>query len=77
VLTASLQRLCREALVWRQLKHPYILPFMGVDIDTFQSSDLVCLVTPWMDLGTLRAFTNSDQFHPETDTYRIVSEETA
>jgi serine/threonine protein kinase len=50
---------------------------MGVDIDTFRSSSLVCLVTPWMDLGTLRAFTSSALFLPETDTYRIVSEGTA
>jgi serine/threonine protein kinase len=49
---------------------------MGVDIDTFRSSSLVCLVTPWMDLGTLRAFTSSALFLPETDTYRIVSEGT-
>jgi serine/threonine protein kinase len=37
--------------VWKQLKHPYILPFIGVDCVTFQ--DHPSLVSPWMSCGTL------------------------
>jgi len=42
---------CREALVWRQLQHPHVLPFLGVDVDTFPGS--LCMVSPWLQRGTL------------------------
>lgn len=40
---------CREALVWRQLRHKHILPFLGVDNDTFSS--YLCMVSPWLSNG--------------------------
>ncbi|KAL0577295.1 hypothetical protein V5O48_004688 [Marasmius crinis-equi] len=43
--------LCREALLWRTLKHPYVLPFRGMDADSFPS--LLCLVSPWLKNGTI------------------------
>ncbi|KAK1235497.1 hypothetical protein PQX77_001280 [Marasmius sp. AFHP31] len=43
--------LCREALLWRTLKHPFVLPFRGMDADAFPS--LLCLVSPWMKNGTI------------------------
>ncbi|KAJ6601110.1 kinase-like domain-containing protein [Mycena vulgaris] len=43
----------REALVWQQLRHPNILPFLGVTVvDKFPSS--MCMVSPWMENGTIR-----------------------
>ncbi|KAJ7447217.1 kinase-like domain-containing protein, partial [Mycena latifolia] len=42
----------REALVWQQLRHPNILPFLGVAPDVFPS--LMCMVSPWMQNGTIR-----------------------
>ncbi len=42
---------CREALVWRQLRHEHILPFLGVDRDTFKS--LLCMVAPWLYHGDI------------------------
>ncbi|KAJ7782500.1 kinase-like domain-containing protein, partial [Mycena maculata] len=44
-------KLCREALVWRDLHHPHILPFLGIDQDSFSSS--LCLVSSWMEQGTV------------------------
>jgi hypothetical protein len=41
---------CREALTWRQLSHPYVLPFWGVDLDTFPG--YMTMVSPWMTAGT-------------------------
>ncbi|KIK69392.1 hypothetical protein GYMLUDRAFT_237199 [Collybiopsis luxurians FD-317 M1] len=35
-----------EALVWRQLNHPNILPLLGVNMELFSPS--FCLVSPWM-----------------------------
>ncbi|KAJ7306963.1 kinase-like domain-containing protein, partial [Mycena albidolilacea] len=42
---------CREALVWRRLQHPFILPFIGIDHETFPGS--LCMVSPWMENGTV------------------------
>ncbi|KAK7029810.1 kinase-like protein [Favolaschia claudopus] len=44
-------KLCREALVWQDLRHPHILPFLGIDRDSFPSS--LCAVSPWMQHGTI------------------------
>ncbi|KAJ7091395.1 kinase-like domain-containing protein [Mycena belliarum] len=44
--------LCKEAIIWKHLEHPFVLPFMGVcilDPETgFKST-----VSPWCDLGNL------------------------
>ncbi|KAJ7443481.1 kinase-like domain-containing protein [Mycena galericulata] len=42
-------KLCREALVWKDLHHPNILPFLGIDRDSFPSE--LCMVSPWMEHG--------------------------
>ncbi|KAJ6502738.1 kinase-like domain-containing protein [Mycena vitilis] len=44
-------KFCREALVWQGLRHPSILPFLGIDRHTFPSS--LCMVSPWMKHGTI------------------------
>ncbi|KAJ7067087.1 kinase-like domain-containing protein [Mycena amicta] len=48
------QKLLREALVWKELRHPNILPFIGIDRETFPSA--YCLVSPWMRNGNVLAF---------------------
>ncbi|KAJ7584962.1 kinase-like domain-containing protein [Mycena floridula] len=45
---------CREALVWNQLDHPNVLPFLGVNVDLFAPS--FCLVSPWMSNGNLMQY---------------------
>ncbi|KAJ6457246.1 kinase-like domain-containing protein, partial [Mycena sanguinolenta] len=47
---------CREALVWQHLQHPFILPFIGIDRETFPSS--LCMVSPWMENGTVLRYLN-------------------
>ena len=37
--------------MWRQLRHPFVLPFFGIDYETF--SPFPCLVLPWMQRGTI------------------------
>ncbi|KAF8174635.1 WD40-repeat-containing domain protein [Mycena galopus ATCC 62051] len=44
-------KFCREALLWKDLHHPNILPFLGIDRDSFPSS--LCMVSPWMEHGTV------------------------
>jgi len=45
------RKFCREALVWQRLRHPYIVPLIGIDTDSFPSS--LCMVSPWMQNGTV------------------------
>ncbi|KAF8174693.1 kinase-like domain-containing protein, partial [Mycena galopus ATCC 62051] len=42
---------CREALLWKDLHHPNILPFLGIDRYSFPS--FFCMVSPWMEHGTV------------------------
>ncbi|KAJ7778415.1 kinase-like domain-containing protein [Mycena metata] len=63
-------KLYREALLWKDLRHPYILPFIGIDLKSFPSS--LCLVSPFMENGTVLSYLNSygrehvDKFLHET-----------
>ncbi|KAJ6587628.1 hypothetical protein DFH09DRAFT_909567, partial [Mycena vulgaris] len=44
------RKFCSEALVWKRLRHPYIVPLIGIDTESFPSS--LCMVSPWMKNGT-------------------------
>ncbi|KAJ7587317.1 kinase-like domain-containing protein, partial [Mycena floridula] len=48
------QDFCKEALIWRQLKHPNILPFWGISKTVFP--DKLCLVAPWMEAGNIISY---------------------
>ncbi|KAF5345021.1 hypothetical protein D9758_010427 [Tetrapyrgos nigripes] len=45
------RRFCREALVWQQLNSAFIVPFFGIDNESFPG--FMCLVSPWMRNGTI------------------------
>ncbi|KAF8201272.1 kinase-like domain-containing protein [Mycena galopus ATCC 62051] len=52
-----LKEFSREALIWRQLCHPNVLPFFGV----YYLESRLCLVSPWMTNGNMMDFlTNED-----------------
>ncbi|KAJ7242460.1 kinase-like domain-containing protein, partial [Mycena rebaudengoi] len=57
-------------LIWEGLRHPFILPFLGIDGDTFPSS--LCMVSPWMKNGTVLEYLKEhslaevDRLLPET-----------
>ncbi|KAF8186920.1 kinase-like domain-containing protein [Mycena galopus ATCC 62051] len=42
----------REALIWRQLSHPNLLPFFGL----YYLETRLCLVSPWMSNGNVLKF---------------------
>ncbi|KAK1233933.1 Rho guanine nucleotide exchange factor [Marasmius sp. AFHP31] len=47
-----LKEYMREAILWQQLRHPNLLPFMGMYyLD--ETREQLCLVSPWMDRGNL------------------------
>ncbi|KAJ7584960.1 kinase-like domain-containing protein [Mycena floridula] len=60
---------CREALVWKQLNHPNVLPFLGVNVDLFAPS--FCLVSPWMSNGNLMQFL---QRNPDFDRRNAITD---
>jgi serine/threonine protein kinase len=66
------QAFCKQALVWRQLAHPNVLPFIGVDAKTFANINFPCMVSPWMSNGSLLEYIRSDNYKPAEDTHRIV-----
>ncbi|KAF7366110.1 Protein kinase domain-containing protein [Mycena venus] len=48
----ALQEFGREALIWRQLSHPNLLPFLGI----YYLDTKLCLVSPWMANGSLTEY---------------------
>ncbi|PBK94120.1 kinase-like protein, partial [Armillaria gallica] len=65
--------LCREATIWKQLKHPNILPFIGVNTTSF--AERVCLISPWMMNGNIIKFLelNQDQDHDRLQYIREIA----
>ncbi|KAJ7040984.1 kinase-like domain-containing protein [Mycena alexandri] len=51
-VAAVLKGFSREALIWRQLCHPNLLPFFGL----YKMEDRLCLVSPWMDNGNIMQY---------------------
>jgi serine/threonine protein kinase len=49
------QKFSREAVTWRQLSHPNVLPFYGVFVPDADIPRL-CLVSPWMTMGNVVQF---------------------
>ncbi|KAJ7263107.1 kinase-like domain-containing protein, partial [Mycena rebaudengoi] len=45
------QSFFREALIWKNLDHDYILPFIG--IDSTSCPGYLCMVSPWMSKGPI------------------------
>lgn len=65
--------LCKEALVWRQLSHPYVLSFVGIDQETFEKTEMLGMVSPWMTNGTIMNYVKSDIYVASRDRHRLVS----
>ncbi|KAJ7575487.1 kinase-like domain-containing protein [Mycena floridula] len=64
-----LKNCCREALVWKQLDHPNVRPFLGVSVELFAPS--FCLVSPWMSNGNLIEYLRAQ---PEFNRLHAISE---
>ncbi|KAF9068854.1 kinase-like domain-containing protein, partial [Rhodocollybia butyracea] len=58
-----------EALVWRQLRHPNVLPLLGINPDLFYPS--FCLISPWMANGDVITYLKKN---PVDDVYSILSD---
>jgi serine/threonine protein kinase len=47
--------------VWKQLNHPNVLPFLGVNTKLFSPS--FCLISPWMENGNALSFLEKNPDH--------------
>ncbi|KAF9064951.1 kinase-like domain-containing protein [Rhodocollybia butyracea] len=52
---------CNEAILWRQLKHPNILPLLGINVELFEPS--FCLISPWMENKDVITFLKQNPSH--------------
>ncbi|KAJ7651216.1 kinase-like domain-containing protein [Roridomyces roridus] len=64
-IEAVLKCFGREAIIWRQLSHPNLLPFYGL----YKFHQRLCLVSPWMENGHIRGFLKNQS----CDTNRLLS----
>jgi serine/threonine protein kinase len=60
-------------MIWRQLEHPFVLRFIGIDAHTFRDTNNVAMVMPWRDRGTLKDYMRTNHYQHNTDSYRLVS----
>ncbi|PBL04500.1 kinase-like protein [Armillaria gallica] len=66
-----IKNFCREALVWRNLKHPNVLPFLGVSTELFVPS--FCLISPWMENGNIMSFLATNPAHDRLGSIKEVA----
>ena len=60
-----MQRFCKEAIRWKALRHPNVLPLLGV---TMGKSQFV-MVSEWMENGNINEFIKS---HRDADRFELV-----
>jgi serine/threonine protein kinase len=53
----ALQRFCREGVAWKHLRHPNILPLLGVTI----SGTRFAMVSKWMENGNINEFVEKNR----------------
>jgi serine/threonine protein kinase len=54
ILTHRSQRFCREAVAWRHLRHPNVLPLFVATLDRQELK--FALVSKWLDNGNINKF---------------------
>jgi len=55
--TSMLQRFCREGVAWKHLRHPNILPLIGVTVN----NQRFAMVSAWMENGNINEFVGKDR----------------
>jgi hypothetical protein len=66
------QRLVTEAVIWQQLEHANIVPFLGVVHDQNMPFSILHTITPWMPQGTLLDFIKSSSYDACTQRAQLV-----
>ncbi|KAL0577763.1 hypothetical protein V5O48_004221 [Marasmius crinis-equi] len=67
----KLAEFCHEGLLWKQLKHANILPFLGVNTELFAPA--LCLVLPWMEKGDILTYLKHHPTHDKLKSLREIA----
>ena len=65
-LTKLVQRFCKEFVTWKALRHPNVLPLLGV----IMSETQFAMVSDWMPNGNINEFVRK---HPDANRFELVS----
>ena len=68
VQTSKFQRFCREAVAWKHLQHPNILPLLGVT----QAERQFAMVSEWMENGQISDFIQENSDANRTELVRAL-----
>jgi serine/threonine protein kinase len=60
------QRFCREVVAWKHLRHPNVLPLLGVTV----SDRRFAMVSRWMEHGNINEFIEKDKNINRTELVR-------
>ena len=60
-----MQRFCKEVVVWNALRHPNVVPFLGVTMD----KDQLAMISEWMVNGNINQFL---KVHWEANPFELV-----
>ena len=60
------QKFCHEAVIWKRLSHPNLLPFLGVNQKLFP----LAMISEWMEHGTILQFVKRN---PAANRLKLVS----
>jgi serine/threonine protein kinase len=60
----NIQRFVREALVWKQLKHENVLPFLGVFWHYMRGLEYPCMISPWIEDKTIMHYVRKENYFP-------------
>jgi serine/threonine protein kinase len=66
------QRIVAEAVIWRQLEHSNLVPFLGVVQDQNNPFGLVYIISPRMSQGTLLDYINSSSYEASNQRVQLV-----
>jgi serine/threonine protein kinase len=50
------QEFCKEAVIWKNLSHPNVLPFIGANLVTEPGCERYEMVSEFMENGDIKAF---------------------
>ena len=64
-LIASRQRFCKEVVGWKTLRHPNVLPLVGVTM----TKNKFVMVSEWMENGNINMFVKK---YPDANRLRLV-----
>jgi hypothetical protein len=58
-----LQRFCLEGVAWKHLRHPNVLPLLGVTVGAYRFA----MVSEWMEHGNIVEFVRADEHVNRTE----------